>query len=77
MALLAVASGLVGVAIGSQSKGYAEKKKTIAALAVGGQSDIVPRVETPADLETLATFHRGTVSRFVCKSISLKVKATC
>ena len=51
LALLAVASGIVGAAIGSQSE---KKKRTVAALAVGGQSDIVPRVETPADLETLA-----------------------
>merc|ERR1719311_1645111 len=31
-----------------------EDVEMVAALAVGGQSDIVPRVETPADLETLA-----------------------
>ena len=31
---------------------------TVATLAVGGQ-DIVPSVETPADLETLAKVHRG------------------
>ena len=48
----------------------------VATLAVGGQ-DIVPSVETPADLETLATFHRGTVSRFVCMLISIEVKAIC
>ena len=31
-----------------------EDVEMVAALAVGAQSDIVPRVETPADLETLA-----------------------
>ena len=36
---------------------------TVATLAVGG-SDIVPAVETPADLETLARFHRDKVSWF-------------
>ena len=34
--------------------GGAAPPTIVAALAVGGQSDIVPRVETPADLETLA-----------------------
>merc|ERR1712094_51931 len=34
--------------------GGAAPPTIIAALAVGGQSDIVPAVETPADLETLA-----------------------
>merc|ERR1711959_94802 len=34
--------------------GGAAPPPIIAALAVGGQSDIVPRLETPADLETLA-----------------------
>ena len=46
---------------------------TVATLAVGG-SDIVPAVETPADLETLATFHRDTVSWYVCMSTSPKVR---
>jgi hypothetical protein len=53
MALLAIAGVIVGAAIGSQAKASAEKKRTVAALAVGG-SDIVPRVETPSDLETLS-----------------------
>ena len=34
--------------------GGAAPPPIIAALAVGGQSDIVPRTETPADLATLA-----------------------
>merc|ERR1712182_134680 len=34
--------------------GGAAPPTIVAALAVGGQSDIVPRFETPADLETLA-----------------------